>query len=149
MNTGSRSLHPHRQAIWGHMWKYTVEKSQTNATSATTHALIQVLWGDIWKDTMIDWLGTNRPSWRLLQNIWRSKMSISIFHLYLVWQIYNIIIYNMNYNNKCNPRSWVLVVKKSESSPVWSASELSKVTTAQKMTGISNVNNIDWNLPWQ
>ena len=38
-------------AIWGNIWKSTVEKSQTNATNVTLPALTQVLWGDIWRDT--------------------------------------------------------------------------------------------------
>ena len=41
-----------RQAIWGHIWKCTVEKSQTNATNVTLHLLGQVIWGDIWKHTL-------------------------------------------------------------------------------------------------
>ena len=45
-------LYPHRQAIWGHILKSTVEKSQTNATSVTLHALIEVLYGDISKHTV-------------------------------------------------------------------------------------------------
>ena len=39
------------QAIWGHIWKHTVEKSQANAISVTMHLLSQVIWGDIWKYT--------------------------------------------------------------------------------------------------
>ena len=41
-----------RQAIWWHIWKYTLEKSQTNATSVTLHPLILALWGLIWKYTV-------------------------------------------------------------------------------------------------
>ena len=33
------TLHPHRQAIWGDIWKRTVEKSQTNPTNVTLHPL--------------------------------------------------------------------------------------------------------------
>ena len=40
------------QAIWGHIWKRTVEKSQTNATSVIMHPLEQEVWGDIWKRTV-------------------------------------------------------------------------------------------------
>ena len=29
-----------------------MEKSQTNATCVIMHPLIQAIWGDIWKDTM-------------------------------------------------------------------------------------------------
>ena len=41
-----------RQAIWGDIWKHTVEKSQTNATNVTLHPLMQALWGHIWKRTV-------------------------------------------------------------------------------------------------
>ena len=40
------------QAIWGDIWKYTVEKSQTNATNVTLHHLKQAIWGHIWKHTV-------------------------------------------------------------------------------------------------
>ena len=31
--------------IWGHFWKHTVEKSQTNATNVTLHLLGHAIWG--------------------------------------------------------------------------------------------------------
>ena len=39
----------YRQAIWGHIWKLTLEKKRTNATNATLHLFGQTIWGDIWK----------------------------------------------------------------------------------------------------
>ena len=39
------------QAIWGNIWKFTVEKRQTNATNVTMHPPVQTLWGHIWKHT--------------------------------------------------------------------------------------------------
>ena len=45
-------LHLHRQAIWGLIWKYKGEVSQTNATSVTRHLPKQAVWGLIWKDTV-------------------------------------------------------------------------------------------------
>ena len=42
----------HKQAIWGHIWKRTVEKSQMNATNVTLHPHRQEIWGDIWKSTV-------------------------------------------------------------------------------------------------
>ena len=45
-------MHPQRQAIWGNIWKHTVEKSQTNATSVTLYLLGQTSWGHIWKRTV-------------------------------------------------------------------------------------------------
>ena len=41
-----------RQAIRGRIWKYTVEKSQQNATSVIIHLLMLEPWGDIWKPTV-------------------------------------------------------------------------------------------------
>ena len=38
-----------RQAIWGHIWKRTLEKNKINATNATMHLIRQAVWGDIWK----------------------------------------------------------------------------------------------------
>ena len=51
-NATSVIMHPLRQAIWGHIWERTAEKSQTNATSVTMHPLRQVVWGDIWEHTV-------------------------------------------------------------------------------------------------
>ena len=45
-------MHHLRQAIWGDIWKHTVEKNQTSATNATMHPLKQAIWGDIWKPTV-------------------------------------------------------------------------------------------------
>ena len=39
-------------AIWGVIWKDTVEKNQTNATNVTMHPLRQEIWGDTWKPTV-------------------------------------------------------------------------------------------------
>ena len=36
------------QAIWRHIWKRTVEKSQTNAASVTLHPIMQTIWEGIW-----------------------------------------------------------------------------------------------------
>ena len=41
-----------RLAIWGHIWKRTVGKSQTNATNVIMPLLRQAIWGDIWKHTV-------------------------------------------------------------------------------------------------
>ena len=60
------------QAIWGYIWKCTVEKSQTNATNVTMHRLIQALWGDIWKHTVekSQINATNVTMHPLMQAIW-------------------------------------------------------------------------------
>ena len=39
------TLHPLMQALWKHIWKYTLEKSRTKAASASLTAPIQALWG--------------------------------------------------------------------------------------------------------
>ena len=61
------------QTIWGHIWKRTAEKSQTNATNATMHALIQVFWGDIWKYTVekSQTDATNVILHNLIDSLWR------------------------------------------------------------------------------
>ena len=45
------TMHPLKQAIWGHIWKHTLETNRTNATNATMRRLIQSIWGNIWKHT--------------------------------------------------------------------------------------------------
>ena len=45
-------MHPQRQAVWGDIWKHTVEKGQTNATNVAMHLLRQAIWGFIWKHTV-------------------------------------------------------------------------------------------------
>ena len=40
------------QAIWGHIWKSTVEKGQTNVIYVTLRLLRQAICGDIWKYTV-------------------------------------------------------------------------------------------------
>ena len=72
-------MHQFTQAIWGHIWKFTVEKSQ-NATNVTTHPLMQVIWEHIWKRT-VEKNQTNAasvimpaPTQVLLEDIWRGTM---------------------------------------------------------------------------
>ena len=38
-----------RQAIWGHIWKHTVEKSHTNAINVPMHAQMLEILSHIWK----------------------------------------------------------------------------------------------------
>ena len=42
-------MHPLRQAIWGHIRKHTVEKSQTNVTNATMHPFEQTSLWNTWE----------------------------------------------------------------------------------------------------
>ena len=45
-------MHLLMQALWGHILKHTLEKSQTNATSVSMHPMMQAIWGYIWKRTV-------------------------------------------------------------------------------------------------
>ena len=45
-------LYSIRQAIWGDIFKDSVEKSQTNVTSVIIHLLVHTIWRHIWKHTM-------------------------------------------------------------------------------------------------
>ena len=61
-NATNATLHPLGQAIWGHIWKRTVEISQKNATSVILHPLKQVVWELIWWYTIEKSL-KNQPVW--------------------------------------------------------------------------------------
>ena len=45
-------MRPFERAIWGHIWKRTAKKNQTNATCVIMHPLGQTNWGHIWKFTV-------------------------------------------------------------------------------------------------
>ena len=51
-NATSVNIPPLMQAIWGYIWKYTLEKNRTNATCVTMHPIMQAHWGHIWKRTV-------------------------------------------------------------------------------------------------
>ena len=72
-NATNAIRHCLKQAIWGDIWKRTVEKSQTNATNVTLHPLRQAIWGDIWKHTVekSPTNATNVTLHPLAQKIWR------------------------------------------------------------------------------
>ena len=72
---GSRIMHHLRQAVWGDIWKCTLEKSETNATSAIMLPLNQAIWGHIWKDTIE----------KNCITIYDILLSISIYLSCLVW----------------------------------------------------------------
>ena len=67
------TMHLLGQPIWGHIWKGTVEKSQTNATDVTLLLFGQAIWGDIWKRTVekSQTNATNVTMHLLRQAIWR------------------------------------------------------------------------------
>ena len=86
-------MYPLMEDIWGHIWKRTVEKSQTNATNATMPPLVQTIWGNIWKHT-VGKSQTNATSVTLhhlgqaiWEHIWKrtvEKGQTNVW-LYLVW----------------------------------------------------------------
>ena len=45
-------MHPFRQAIWGHIWQHTVEKSQTSTVNVNFDPVLQTLWRPISKYTV-------------------------------------------------------------------------------------------------
>ena len=51
-NVTNATMPPLLHAIWGGIWKRTVEKNQTSATSATLHQSKLTIWGSIWKRTV-------------------------------------------------------------------------------------------------
>ena len=51
-----------KQSIWGHIWKHTVDKIQTNATNATMPVLSKAIWGNIWKRT-VEKIKQMQPMW--------------------------------------------------------------------------------------
>ena len=65
------------QAIWGNIWKHTVEKSQTNISNLTLHIFVQTHRGVISKHIMVLPL----PSY-LLRCRWRENLFsvISVLH---------------------------------------------------------------------
>ena len=46
------TIHPQTQEIWGYIWKYIVEKSQTNATNVILPLLGDAVWGQLKKQTL-------------------------------------------------------------------------------------------------
>ena len=66
------TMHPLRQAIWGLIWKCTVEKSPTSATSVALHSVKQAIWGGIWKRIVAKSFtnATNVAMHPLRQDIW-------------------------------------------------------------------------------
>ena len=90
-------IHLLMQAIWGHIWKCTVEKSQTNATSAIMHPFRQAIWGDIWKCTVekSQTDATNVTMHPLMHGIWghiwkrtveKSQINVTNVTMPLLWQ---------------------------------------------------------------
>ena len=75
INAINASLRLIVEAVWGDIWKCTLEKSETNATSAIMLPLNQAIWGHIWKDTIE----------KNCITIYDILLSISIYLSCLVW----------------------------------------------------------------
>ena len=71
-NAASATLHSYRQANWRYIRRRTVEKNQTSATSVNLPARIQVHWGHIWKHILekSQTNATNVTMPLLVQAIW-------------------------------------------------------------------------------
>ena len=83
------TLHPPGQTIWGHIWKRTLEKSQTNATNVTMHPHTQAIWGHIWKHTAVksQTTATNVTLPHLGQAIWEDIWWHTIERMWrIVWK---------------------------------------------------------------
>ena len=61
-NPTSLTLHPLRNTFWGDIWEHTAEKSRTNAISVTMHLLRQAIWGVIWRRT-VEKIKQIQPLW--------------------------------------------------------------------------------------
>ena len=68
----SVTMYPLMHALWGHIWKHTMETNPIHATSETLHPCMQALWEHIWKHTVkkIPTKATNVTMQRLEQAIW-------------------------------------------------------------------------------
>ena len=42
-----------KQLFWRHIWKYTSEKTETNATSVNLDIFENAIWGNIYKNTAV------------------------------------------------------------------------------------------------
>ena len=51
-NATNVTMHPLRQAIWEHIWQHTVEKSQTSAVNVNFDSVLQTLWRPLSKYTV-------------------------------------------------------------------------------------------------
>ena len=85
-NAASVPMHHLRPAIWRHIWRHTVEKSQTNVTNVIIHPLSQAIWADIWKNTVgKSWTNatsvtTNPLAQVIWADIWKFTVEISLMN---------------------------------------------------------------------
>ena len=85
------TVHPHRQAVWGHIWKRTVEKRQINATNATMPLLRQAIWGNIWK-YIVEKTKQMQPMWlcpissRSFEGTFENAQSLKMQITYCLWE---------------------------------------------------------------
>ena len=90
-------MHLLMQAIWGHIWKHTVEKSQTNVTNVIMHLLMQAIWGRTWKHTVaksqtnvtnVTLPHLRQATWGLIwkHTVEKSQTDATSVTLHLLWQ---------------------------------------------------------------
>ena len=127
------TLHPFKQAIWRHIWKYTVEKSQTNAACVTLHPLMQALWRHIRKCTE-EKSKKMQPVWICIRSSrqfgdtfdnthWRNKKNKCIQCNYASFQAMGKIDQTGEFQGMCdiltNQRgAWDVIAKGSHTSPI-------------------------------
>ena len=82
-NAVSVTMHPLKLAIWGDIWKRTVEKNLRNAISVNLHPLRQDIWGCISKRTVVkrQTIATNVTMNFLKQLFWRHIWKYTSSHL--------------------------------------------------------------------
>ena len=84
------TLHPPGQTIWGHIWKHTLEKSQTNATNVTMPLLGQAIRGHILRCTVkksqTNATNGTMPALILVQwgNMWKTQWR-SVIQMQPMW----------------------------------------------------------------
>ena len=75
-----------RLAIWRHIWKRIVEKSQTNAANVTFPFLRQAIWRDIWQNYMERICNIIlSPCWNII--FMPRKMIFDILYCKLTWHL--------------------------------------------------------------
>ena len=104
-----------RQAIWGHIWKHTVEKSQTNATDVTLHPLRQAIWEHIWRRTVEkNQINATCVTMHPLRHIWKHTVQRLKWHMESVksfeYSMRQIIFTGWNVNSEF-PSLWTVEIK--------------------------------------
>ena len=94
-NVTNVTLHPLMQVHYGHIWKYTVEKGPTNATNVTLRPLRQAIWRDIWKRT-VKKNQTNAKHLKLELSLQQNRMPLALVK---IWPTCNAISIGSNFGH--------------------------------------------------